>query len=136
MTTTTKNICCCLEKNFSSYLSSVFSMIASRIQGSLCGFLQPKQLLFNRNSTDKFTIRDQTRTKILVGIYSLQVLYVPPIRAGYTNTLNSNVAIRKTAYLQPQLGIMGNDVKHVHKGVLFYLNNTWTRCCVNLSLKV
>lgn len=41
-----------------SYLSSVFSMMASRKHGSLAPFWQLKRLLFDKNSTDKFTIRE------------------------------------------------------------------------------
>lgn len=40
-----------------SYLSSVFSMIASGKHDSSGAFYKPKLLLFNKSSTDIFTIR-------------------------------------------------------------------------------
>lgn len=49
-------------------LSSVFSMIASRKHGSLDPFSQLKQLLFDKNSTEKFTIRKLKQNLVAVKV--------------------------------------------------------------------
>lgn len=53
----------------SSYLFSVFSMIASRKHGSLGPFSQLKQLLFNKNSTEKFTIRKLSQNLVAINVF-------------------------------------------------------------------
>lgn len=78
------------EKQTSSYLSSVFNMMASRKRGYLLLLWQPKQSLFNKNSADVFTIRG-------LGANLVFVKSVVPLSVDETTTrrYNYTAAARK-----------------------------------------